>query len=676
MFTRLRQSRYSQTRFQLIDDQGVSTAYAGLAFELVDQRGRRHGGRLDASGVGRVRKGVEGPFALMFRQLHDASNGLYSRLMGRTHYPLKITELQVRAERTRFLDRSGARPQSKPPCIDPDSDYYQIEVRHLVEHVSHLPPEAGSLFPVERGPLGVHIAEGRHTVLQVRPLRALCPLLSTDPQFCALNLYQLALMATLGNCSFAGPARMSRVQDPFGEASMMGWRASPEQAKSYYPLYEDVPYSARLEIVPFDPVLYPANDPLCGMAQETPSSVHYRGDIRFGAQGAGAQVFVSHNDKVVLVAVHSTCTWSDLSQDAEAPQVPFEEGEGQVHGGFYDAARQAYELVDRYMDKFHWGQAVLICGHSQGGAIGLILAQMLIQLRACEVQLYTYGAPRAADATFVRAAQGLVHQRMVNHNDPVPGVPGSWMNRPLSACCAGTVLSFVNVPAGFGVFVAGLSRLLAEPYQHHGTLRHFMPLEFAPEMRSHVLWDPLSKTITQHAVSHAVLEQNSAAPESEGGLKPRVDAGQPFMIDSYIPSCWAVLRRSQQALQARCSLVTEREVLFVDQALEHVAQQLRVKYREVMTCAGGTFEEQVEAMNLLMREMSNVHKTRKRLYLLRFRVPTRADVYGQYAQQPGVLAESLERWESHSESTRIDQLAMAPIDELFAGSVPVDHLLA
>ena len=97
MFTRLRQSRYSQTRFQLIDDQGVSTAYAGLAFELVDQRGRRHGGRLDASGVGRVRKGVEGPFALMFRQLHDASNGLYSRLMGRTHYPLKITELQVGA---------------------------------------------------------------------------------------------------------------------------------------------------------------------------------------------------------------------------------------------------------------------------------------------------------------------------------------------------------------------------------------------------------------------------------------------------------------------------------------------------------------------------------------------------------------------------------------------------
>ena len=57
-------------------------------------------------------------------------------------------------------------------------------------------------------------------------------------------------------------------------------------------------------------------------------------------------------------------------------------------------------------------------------------------------------------------------------------------------------------------------------------------------------------------------------------------------------------------------------------------------------------------------------------------MPTRADVYGQYAQQPGVLAESLERWESHSESTRIDQLAMAPIDELFAGGVPVDHLLA
>ena len=674
MFTYLRKKRYNQTSFQLIDEQGSKKSYAGLAFELVDQDGIKHSGYLDAAGVGRAAGHVVGPVVVMFRQLHDASNDLYSRLMVRKHYPLQITELQVRAEHTRYLNTEGSRPQKKPSYINANSDYYQVEVRHLVEHVSHLPPEVASHYPVQCRPFGVSLAEGRHTVLQVRPLRALCPLLSTDPQFCTLNLYQLALMATLGNCPFGHPAGKSGVSTPGEELSMVDWLVSPEQSKAYYPLYEDVQYSRRLEIVPFDPVLYPSIDPLSGRGQETPSSVHFRGDVRFGAEGTSAQAFVTHNDKVIVIAVRSSGSWSQLSRNADVRQVPFEEGEGHVHGGFYDAARQVYELADSYLDKFYAGQKVLVCGHSQGGAIGLILAQMLHKLRACDVQLYTYGAPRAADQAFVRAAQGLVHQRMVNHDDPIPGVPATWMNSSLSAYHAGTVLSFKNVPAGFGVFVAGLNHLIGEPYQHHGSLRHFMPVEFGQGQMSHILWEPLSETVTQHAVSRAVLEQKNAAPESGAQLKQLVDISQQFMVDSYIPSCWAALRRSQQALQARRSLVTEREVLFVDQAFEHIAQQLRVRYREEMTCAGSTFEEQVRTMNLLMREMGNVHNTRKRLYALRFKVPGGTDVYGRYASQPSVLAESLARWEAHSESTRIDQLAMAPVDQLIEGKRTVGKL--
>jgi hypothetical protein len=147
-------------------------------------------------------------------------------------------------------------------------------------------------------------------------------------------------------------------------------------------------------------------------------------------------------------------------------------------------------------------------------------------------------------------------------------------------------------------------------------------------------------------------------------------------VDSYIPSCWAALRRSQQALKSRCSLVTEREVLFVDQAFEHIAQQLRVKYREEMTRVDSVFEEQVRVMNLLMREMDNVHKTRERLYQLRFKVPSRGEVYGGLAQHCDVLSESLARWEAHGESTRIDQLAMAPVEEMFDGTEPLQYMLA
>ena len=123
-------------------------------------------------------------------------------------------------------------------------------------------------------------------------------------------------------------------------------------------------------------------------------------------------------------------------------------------------------------------------------------------------------------------------------------------------------------------------------------------------------------------------------------------------------------------------MVTEREVLFVDQALEYLAQQLRVKYREEMARTGSSFEAQVRTMNLLMREMSNVHKTRMQLYKLRFKVPSQADVYGRCALDPEVLAQSLVRWEAHSESIRIDRLAMAPVDELLDAGLPQGHMLA
>lgn len=676
MFKPLRTRPYLDTRFQLLDEHGAGAPYAGLVYELVDREGQVHHGFLDGAGAGKVGRHIAGPVTVLFRQAHDRSLAVYSRLMDRKHYPLRITELQVRAEQTRWLDTAGKRTPVRPVHIDNDADYFQVEVRHLVKHVSHLPPLVDCPYPPACSAPGITLASGRYTVLEVRPLRALCPLLSTDPQFCALNLYQLALMATLSDCPFGHSRGRRPARSVSEELSMGDWQLSPEQAKSWYPLYENVAYSSRLEIVPFDPVLYPANDPHSGSAQETPATVHFRDDMHFGREGPDVQSFVTHNHEVMVIAVRGTCSWTDFLRDVDAHQVPFVEGRGNVHCGFYAAARQACRFVEAYMDKFHAGQPVLICGHSLGGAVALILAQMLRLRRSCEVQLYTYGAPRAADATFVSAAQGLVHQRMVNHNDAIPSVPGSWMSTRLSAYGAGALMTFTSVPEGFGVFVAGLNHLLGEPYQHHGTLRHFMPVEFAQGQVSHVLWEPLSDTVTQHALSLAVLEQKSAVPEPDGPLEQLVEIGQQFMVDSYIPSCWAVLRRSQQAQQARCSLVTEREVLFVDQALEHQAQQLRVKYREEMARTDSRFEVQVQTMNLLMREMSNVHQTRKQLYKLRFKVPSQADVFGRFALHPEALAQSLVQWEAHSESRRIDQLAMAPVDELLEDSLSRGHMLA
>lgn len=94
----------------------------------------------------------------------------------------------------------------------------------------------------------------------------------------------------------------------------------------------------------------------------------------------------------------------------------------------------------------------------------------------------------------------------------------------------------------------------------------------------------------------------------------------------------------------RRSLVTEPELRFIDQAFESIAQQLRVEYQRVMTWPDKDIQAQERSINLLMRELCRLHITRKRLCSLRFKVPSATDVYGEYAKQPQVLAQSLERW--------------------------------
>lgn len=90
----------SCTTFQLIDAHGAGEPY-GVGFDVVDREGGKHSGYLDQTGSARLINLVGGPVRLLFTQPHDRSDPLYSQLMDRAHYPLKITELQVRAERTR-----------------------------------------------------------------------------------------------------------------------------------------------------------------------------------------------------------------------------------------------------------------------------------------------------------------------------------------------------------------------------------------------------------------------------------------------------------------------------------------------------------------------------------------------------------------------------------------------
>lgn len=692
--------REHSTSFQLVDEFGNGQPYAGLAYQLIDHEDIIYTGTLDATGSAKAENHYCGPVELRLNQAYRGVEKPYERLIERKAYPLPITELQVRAEHTRFFNKSGLRTQSNPAqeTADPGA-FHQVEVRELVEHGAHLPPLAARQFspnfnviklfrplPVKGSAgykpelakrFGLPLISNKHHILEVRPLRALRPMLSTSDEFCALNLYQLALMATLSYTPFGQnpeeqPVMSDAVTFPlkpssgnwFGDALAKSdeiWEVNADQRsnKPYYPLYEDVPYSKRLEIVPFDPQLYPeANDPNLGEQQESPATVHFLDDRNL-ENNTDSQAFITHNDEMVLIAVRGTNEqpW-DLLTDVDARQVPFEEGAGQAHQGFYGAAKVVYDFATTYLDKFYSGQKLVITGHSLGGAIALLLAEMLrrtVRFEA-DVLLYTYGAPRAADQTFVEGAKALTHHRMVNFNDPIPSVPGIGMDTKPTVYGAGLAISFANAPLGISIFLAGIANLRGAAYAHHGTLHHFMPMRLEDGRLSQILWDPGCDAILNKACNE-ILQQKNGLP-THRAFEPSLYVHNHFMVGGYIPNSWAVLRRGQESLEQGRELVTTREFDRVSNALRSMKWQLEKFEREARSDAYVRTNE--NNLRELRDEIGKLQITHDRLKILHGERATVTKVYGHAANHPEFLTENLPRWKAHPVNTAVEQLATAP----------------
>ncbi|MDR6913426.1 hypothetical protein J2X66_000273 [Pseudomonas sp. 3296] len=713
--------RGHSTSFQLVDESGDGQPYAGLAYEITDYEDVVYTGKLDASGAGKVEHHYCGPVVLKLNQPYQGGDELYKDLKNRPSYPLPITELQVRAEKTRFFNKTGVRTKLNP-AQDKTNGYCQVEVRELVEHVAHLPPLAARNFPPNayvhalfRQPpkapnlpnagmgsvitptdraaaqlgfapeppkaKGVALLPSRHHVLEVRPLRALRPVLSIDNEFCALNQYQLAVLATLSYCDFgqdpkAHPVETDSVSFPlplssgnwFGEALSKfeePWQVDDKQTgdKPYYPLYEEVPYSKRLEIAPFDPDLYKeVNSPLLQAKQETPESLHSFDDAGTlddagKLVGTDTQVYATHHDELVLIAVRGTAGNPDVYRDLDAEQVPFKEGGGMVHRGFYDSAKVAYDFATKYLDKFHSGQKIIVTGHSLGGAVAMILSQMLRKREGYtyDVLLYTYGAPRSGDAVFVESAKGLKHHRTVNHNDPVPSLPATWMNTSKPTYITGAVLTLVNAPLGLASFFSGIYNFTGASYAHHGTLHHFMPVSFEDGYQSAILWNPSCSTITDQGYASA-LKATDGLPARGPFLRQVAEFSDHKMVVSYIPHCWATLRRWQESQELGRWLITPREFDFIERALGNINKQLLAKQGE---SARGRSTVQDREIAALETESRKVDETLARLRNLRHTKASVEKVYGVAASHETFTA-SLGRWRAHALNMATEQLAMAP----------------
>ncbi|MFJ2362408.1 lipase family protein [Pseudomonas sp. NPDC087697] len=697
--------------FRLVDEFGDGKPYASLKFELTDSEGEKQSGTLDADGYAKVIGHYSGPLILTLANGYSGKESWYEDLYDRKDYRIPLTDLQVAAEKTLRRPIGSTGKTGAYRAAAEKGEYHNVEVRELVKFTKHLPPAAKLSNPVPAGcaklardfagdkvpSFGVGLLPEKHYVLEVRALRAFRPLLSLAPEFSALNLYQLSLLATLSYGAFGQvPETLAKSEKPkkdfafsYPQKGTIGHVLNTclacyeeptryaDSKQSAYPLVEDVPYSKRLEIVPFDPERYPQNDPASGEKLETPSSVHFFNDARQGATdwtNTDTQAYATHDDRVVLIGVRGTAEGWDGWRDADAQQVPIEGGAGKAHQGFYEAFMALRPFIEDYIRRFRTDQKILVCGHSLGGAIALLLAEWLRRNITDDVILYTFGSPRAGDKDFVEGAAALVHHRIVNQNDPVPSVPAGWMDtkKPIWITGLAATVSGVLTPAVGGlVFAAGMTRFGGKPYWHHGEQRHFMPLQLPGRVVSSVLWKPGCEGYEEAAMARCVAQmKNNDMPDRSQFMKQVMNAADHKMLDGYIPACWASLRRWQETQKTGGCVISTTESSRLQLEVETYRTELK-KWQSSTNSEfpGGTFEgrprdqDRQTAINQAVRhnekELAAIETTLKKLTVLSSTKLTLADVYGDRTELAD-LGVHIDRWSAHTENQASVRIAQIP----------------
>jgi hypothetical protein len=694
--------RFVWISFRLVDEHGNGQPYAGLACRLTDSQGFDYSATLDDDGYARVDNVHSGPMVLFCQDDYAGDDSWYAGLCNREQFPIPLSALQVAAEQSSAGPRrtDGKTYLAQDRATKEDAYFIRAEVSDFVVSKGHLPtPDQGWTTPsalkqnagLAADQPGVAIGCNRHHLIEIKALRAYSPLLSRGADFCALNAYHLAVMSAFVYAPFSAATNPYHSAPPpytslgsigYVLQNQLGRRIRPTQfntASPYHLLCEEVPYSKRLEIMPYDPTRYEKE------VQEgwrNPEDVHFLHDTD-NETNTNTQAFITHSDKIVLISIRGTQELlADASRDADARQVPYEEGEGQAHRGFYRGFQAAKPFVERYLNAFYTGeQTLVVCGHSLGGAIALLVAEWLRRKPTKpKVVLYTFGAPRAGDAAFVRAAQPLNHHRIVNHNDPVPALPLPWMDAEWKLALPGAALAYSSPITGIALLLAGLVNLQGDPYEHHGEQWHFMPRKPGAGSEAAILWQPGCALID---------EQTCARYVGEIGLDDDMPNRLALAVThhlsdrGYARAALANLLRWNTSVEERNGeLFTEAETRDIYAQLLSTAQLLdswqarsfnefrwEIRRRGEMRFYGKSdlelraiYANAVEQGERVRAEQSPaLTRTQQRLLAQAERVVTRRSVFGEHAERAD-LAELVAQWLAIEDNKTAERLTAVKRD--------------
>ena len=689
--------------FRLVDEHGHGSSFSGLSFQLHDSGGKTHSGTLDDNGFAQLENLPCGiPTLDLSANYQGGSDFWHEVLTKRNAFKIPLTALQIAAEQSPFgprRDTDGLTYLAHERAIAEDAKFFRVEVSDFVEAAAHLPDPDSGWGPKPPKPKhngdsakqqpAINLEPNRHHMLEVKALRAYSPLLSRDKAFCALNAYHLAVMSTFVYAPFSKETPFGTpyqsAPPPYKEPGSIGQVLREglscgkrptlfNTAGPYHLLYEEVPYSKRLEVMPYDPSRY-REEALKGW--NNPEDVHF-----LYHEDTGTQAFITHNDRVMLISIRGTQGLKDILTDLDGRQEPFSGGVGQAHRGFHGGFKAAQAFVQRYLDAFyHPDHSIIVCGHSLGGAIALLLAEWLRrEPKQPQVQLYTFGAPRAGDRTFVQGAQELIHHRLVNHNDLVPGVPTPWLDAEWKLLMAGTATLHLSSLGGATLLLAGLLNLKGDPYEHHGEQRHFMPRKKDARSEASILWQPGCE-----ALESLTCAQYAGLLHLQGDMPQR---GQPSLAEHSSDTGYS---RAALTTLLRWTASLERDgELFSREEADDLAEQVKALERALADWRPGSYlqfrravrlrhdrrfynksEEELRRLYdqgvLLASQLAHSQRQQLTRTLLRLqtqgqRLITPQAVFGEFAQRPD-LPELVSQWRAAKENHHAERLARLPVPQ-------------
>ena len=466
--------------FQLLDEQGEPLAnlpyYArneatreGFVPEFV--------GYSDAEGVIRI-EGLHPLAITLLMQANPLAEQLKNRRLRAERAEPPRPDI---GDRTPMYgpQRSGFSPVEKQ-ALAAGHGYHYLRIGQLCDKLPTLDPPVPNPerppafhFP-DPGWRGFTVSDeelDRRHVLEVCPFRAWSLVLHHQPEYSLVNAYNLGLMSIL-SYSNGDEHELGSVKQLF-EQQCLDLSRTPrvwDNGQAWPCVVTDVPFSDRYVTV--EPLDTGKADPPEGHTQlfyaisASQVLVAWRGTEMEGV----ADLITDATFRPVKPEIAAVCE----------PKVPCPDltSVGSVHLGFRDAFEMARRVYAKDLGKTIFedieSKKLFICGHSLGGALGLIHAASLIDYNPL---LYTYGMPRTFTLHAVQFLGDLWHFRHVNDMDAIPRVP------PEAALdnYLYDIYGPMGLLAGFSWSLrqAATSALFKheDPYSHHGEIALFLRTE-------------------------------------------------------------------------------------------------------------------------------------------------------------------------------------------------------